>query len=243
MQHIICSQAIYCKREPKMTKTPSEARGNATRQANKEIRRKKILNLARDLISSNGYESFTLNELASQASVTVPTIHNLFGKKADIFLELVEEMVVRIEHVLAQPNLSNPIATTEAFIENLLALFKADESFYKAAFVTGERSNLFEHELPTGIFNKSLTLAEQTCLNALNEGYLQGNIDSHWMALQLLGCQRLARQDWVNGYITIDDYKTQVLIGMLITFAADATPEFHKDLSSKINLLGKQRSL
>ena len=223
-----------------MNQNPPEARGNATRQANKELRRKKILTLARDLISSKGYESFTLSELASQAGVSVPTIHNLFGKKDDIFLELVEEMVIRIERVLAQPNLSNPIETSEAFIDNLLALFRDDEAFYKAAFVTGERSSLFEHELPTGIFNKSLRLAEQACRNALDEGYLQGKIDTHWLALQLFACQRLARQDWVNGYITIDDYKTQVLIGMFITFASDATPEFHQTLRNKIDELSSK---
>jgi len=217
-----------------MKQKSTEARGHATRQANKALRRQKILNLARALISSKGFEAFTLSELASLAEVTVPTIHNLFGKKDDIFLELVEEMVIRIEEVLGQSDMIDPIKSAESFIDDLLTLFRADEAFYKAAFVTGERSQLFEHELPSSIFKKSLKLAEQTCLNAHQNGFLRGRIDSNLLALQLFGCQRLARHDWVNGYITIDEYRNQVLLGMLMTYAADATPEFHGLLCEKI---------
>ncbi|MEC8429374.1 MAG: helix-turn-helix domain-containing protein, partial [Pseudomonadota bacterium] len=61
------------------------ARGNSTRQANKELRKQRILNEARELIAQQGFEAFTLSELAQKAEVSVPTIHNLFGKKYDIF--------------------------------------------------------------------------------------------------------------------------------------------------------------
>ena len=54
---------------------------------------------------------------------------------------------------------------------------------------------------------------------------------------QLFGCQRLARQDWVNGYIDMDRYRVQVLIGMYITFAADAMPAFRKRLLAGIDQL------
>ena len=62
-------------------KKSSKALGNATRQANKKLRRERIFDIAKRLIASKGVEDFTISELANEAGVTTPTIHNLFGKK------------------------------------------------------------------------------------------------------------------------------------------------------------------
>ena len=215
----------------------SIARGNSTRQANKQLRRQRILKVARELIADKGFEAFTLGELAAGAEVSVPTIHNLFGKKLDIFEELCGEMVVRVEEVISNPDIIDPIDSSEVFIDNLLALFRNDEAFYRAAFLAGERTSFFEHELPTGIYNKSLKIALHLCVQARENGFLRGNIDSAWLAEQLFGCHRLARQDWVNGYIDLERYRLQVLTGMYMTYAADATPAFHQRLCAEIERL------
>ena len=222
--------------------TTGIARGNTTRQTNKELRRQRILDIARNQIASGGFEAFTLKDLAAAAEVTVPTIHNLFGKKLDIFRELCEEMVERIEQVLSSPDMSDPIEAIEAFVDSLLGLYRDDEAFYRAAFVAGERTGLFGQDLPAGIYSKSLKIAKQLCRQAHENGYLKGSIDTGFLAEQLFGCQRLARHDWVGGYIDLDRYRSQVLTGMLLTYAADATPAFHKRLCARIDaLLGDAR--
>jgi len=215
----------------------SIARGNTTRQANKELRKKRILDVARDLITANGFDAFTLSELAKKAGVSIPTIHNLFGKKYDIFVVLCEEMVVRIEEVMSNTSVHDPIEGAINFIDSLHQLFRNNEAFYRAAFVTGERTQLFEHKSATGIFQKSLKIAQQTCKAATENGFLNGDINSLSLAQQLFGCQRLARQDWVNGYIDLQQYRTQVLIGMYMTYAADATPKFQQRLKIRIQEL------
>jgi AcrR family transcriptional regulator len=219
--------------------TPRIARGNATRQANKELRRQRILDIARDLIATRGLDDFTLKELATRADVSLPTIHNLFGKKYDIFEELCSEMVVRVDTVLSNPDMNDPIEASEAFIDNLLELFRQDEAFYRAAFVAGEKTGLFEHDPKSGIFAKSLQIAVAMCQRAKENGYLQGRVDTHCLAEHLFGSQRLARQDWVAGYIDLDRYRSQVLLGMCLIFAADATPDFHRRLRGTINELNR----
>ena len=215
------------------------ARGNDTRQANKALRKQKILDEARGLITSKGFEAFTLSELAQRAGVSIPTIHNLFGKKQEVFETLCDEMVVKVNEAVSEPDLTDPIEAVQAYINNLLELYRSDEAFYRAAFVAGERTGLFEHQLPSGIFNRSLKIAKQICQRGLDHGYLKGDIDTDWLAEQLFGCQRLARQDWVNGYINLERYRVQVLIGMYMTFAADATPEFRKRLLAYIDELAE----
>ena len=219
-----------------MTSTTT-ARGEATRQTNKQRRKQKILAVARELIATQGFDAFTISELANRSGVTIPTVHNLFGKKNDIVLALFRELVDKVDHVLAAPELSDPIASLEQFIDNLLALYSADQVFYRAAFLGGERLGLFEHEMSDGIFKKSMQVAERLCIEARANGYLVGRIESQWLAEQLFGSQRLARQDWVSGYIDLERYRQQALIGMLITYAADAKPDFHRRICTRIDEL------
>jgi len=217
--------------------SPTLARGNVTRQANKKLRRQRILDIAKHLIASQGFEAFTLSQLAKEAGVSTPTIHNLFGKKDDIFQELVSQMVNTISLALSNPDVSDPIEGAEVFTDNLLRLYKQDEAFYRSAFMAADRTGLFDHKLPDGIFHQSLQIAERLCTEAKENGFLKGNIATGTLAEQLFACQRLARQDWVNGYIDLQRYRKQVLIGMYITYAADASPDFYKMLCNKINQL------
>jgi len=217
--------------------SPTLARGNITRQANKKLRRQRILDIAKHLIASQGFEAFTLSHLAKEAGVSTPTIHNLFGKKDNIFQELVSQMVNTISLALSNPDVSDPIEGAEVFTDNLLRLYKQDEAFYRSAFMAADRTGLFDHKLPDGIFHQSLQIAERLCTEAKENGFLKGNIATATLAEQLFACQRLARQDWVNGYIDLQRYRKQVLIGMYITYAADASPDFYKMLCNKINQL------
>ena len=217
--------------------SPTLARGNITRQANKKLRRQRILDIAKHLIASQGFEAFTLSHLAKEAGVSTPTIHNLFGKKDNIFQELVSQMVNTISLALSNPDVSDPIEGAEVFTDNLLRLYKQDEVFYRSAFMAADRTGLFDHKLPNGIFHQSLQIAERLCTEAKENGFLKGNIATGTLAEQLFACQRLARQDWVNGYIDLQRYRKQVLIGMYITYAADASPDFYKMLCNKINEL------
>jgi AcrR family transcriptional regulator len=217
--------------------SPTLARGNITRQANKKLRRQRILDIAKHLIASQGFEAFTLSHLAKEAGVSTPTIHNLFGKKDNIFQELVSQMVNTISLALSNPDVSDPIEGAEVFTDNLLRLYKQDEAFYRSAFMAADRTGLFDHKLPDGIFHQSLQIAERLCTEAKENGFLKGNIATGTLAEQLFACQRLARQDWVNGYIDLQRYRKQVLIGMYITYAADASPDFYKMLCGKINEL------
>jgi AcrR family transcriptional regulator len=61
--------------------------------ANKALRKERLLSIARELISNNGFEAFTINELASKEQLSIPTVHNLLGKKSDILEQLIVEIV------------------------------------------------------------------------------------------------------------------------------------------------------
>ena len=205
-------------------------RGSVTRTANMNKRRDYILSCAGHIIANEGLEALTLPKLAQAAEVTIPTIHNLLGKKADIFEKLVKELITKTEQALTHPEISEPIQAAEAFINKLIELFSSNEDLYKAAFITGEQTKLFDHHLPNGIFTQALQVSIDVCLYAKGKGYLEGNIATEYLAQELFGCQRLARHDWVQGYIDLTTYKKQVLRGMTIVFLADASPDYKAKL-------------
>jgi len=146
--------------------TKTLARGSATRTANKLRRKERILACARQIIATQGYDALTLSQLATDAEVTIPTIHNLLGKKSQIIEHLVGDVVLRIGQVLSHQTGDDPILAVQVFTEELISLYAKDEILYKAAFVAGERAKLFEHQSPQGIFMRSLGLATHVCEDA-----------------------------------------------------------------------------
>lgn len=219
-----------------MTSKPI-ARGSVTRTANMNKRRAAILLCAGDIIANEGIDKLTLQKLAQAADVTIPTIHNLLGKKEDIFEKLVEEMVLRVDVALDGLERTEPILAAEAFVDKLMDLFSISEGLYKAAFVAGEKTKLFEQKLPSGIYAKSLDICKKVCENGYNDGFLLGRISTSILATHLFGCQRLARQDWVNGYIDLATYRNNVLTGMFIVFMADASDQYTTALVEKLQTI------
>lgn len=211
------------------------ARGGATRAANKLKRRERILSCAGDIIAADGVEGFTLSKLAERADVTIPTIHNLLGKKSEIYALLVEQMVGRVDEALTEQQVSDPILAVETFIDSLVSLFATNEALYKAAFAAGEQIQFFEQQTQSGIYARSMRLARRVCEKAYATGGLEGRIGIELMAAHLFDAQRLARQDWMNGYIDLTAYRTQVLSNMFISLCADASPALKERLLAKIS--------
>jgi len=215
----------------------SLARGLETRIANKHKRRDHIVACAGKIIAEDGLEAFTIARLAEQADVTIPTVHNLLGKRADILDTLVDETMSEVMAAATGFDPSNTIAAVEDFINGLTSLLATNESLYRAAFIAGEWTNYFEHRSTTGIVAQARNQARLICQNAVAQGKLEGRINEEQIATRLFSSQRLARLDWMHGYIDLETYRIQVLTGMLITLCADAAPDFKEELLAKISAL------
>ncbi len=215
------------------------ARGAKTRAINKSKRRDHILACAGQIVIDKGYECLTLAEIAKSAGVTIPTIHNLLGKKSQIFDSLIEEMVTRLGIVLSHQPKGDPLLAMEAFLNEIIALFQTNEALYKAAFIAGEKTNQFDRTSQQGIFAKSLKLTTTICTDGQKNGYLHGHIKPAVLGQQIFGCHRLARQDWMQGHIGLQAYQTQVLLGTSILLYSDAASEFRQRLNKKIKEITK----
>ncbi|MDA8915890.1 TetR/AcrR family transcriptional regulator [Gammaproteobacteria bacterium] len=217
---------------------PVQAHGNIKRQANKKLRRERIFNIAKSIIASKGLEDFTIADLAQEAGVTTPTIHNLFGKKDDIAQELIEELVLSLKSIMSKPIFDDPIESANFYVDSIIEMYQGNEDFYRSAYMAGEKAGIFnDRESEDSFFKQSEKVAELCCLGALKNGFLLGNIDINVITRQLYQCHRTARQDWVYGDIDLKGYRSQVLEGMLMVYATDASPECHKRISKELKAI------
>ena len=214
-------------------KKPVKALGDVTRQANKKLRRERIFNIAKRLIAAKGLEDFTISELAYEAGVTTPTIHNLFGKKSDIIKELVSNLIEEMQSNTLNPPI-DPIENAKFFVDNVVALFEQDTDFYRAAFMSAEQVKLFDPRIPDGLFQRAQQLAAPR-KEWYESGLFLGNIEPSTIMKRVHNSNRLGRIDWVSGYIDLNQFRHQVLEGILLVYASDASPELHVRLSEEIN--------
>ena len=204
-------------------KEPIEALGNTTRQANKKLRRERIFNIAKRLIAEKGLEDFTISELAEEAGVTTPTIHNLFGKKSDIIKELVSNLIEQMKVATLDPPIE-PIENAKFFVDNVVATFEQDTDFYRAALMSAEQVRLFDPRIPDGLFQRAQQVAAPR-KDWYEAGLFLGNIEPSTIMKRVHNSNRLARIDWVSGYIDLNQFRHQVLEGILLVYASDASPE------------------
>ncbi len=215
----------------------SPARGLKTRTENKHKRREFILACAGDIIAEDGIDALTIARLAQRSNVTIPTVHNLLGRRANILDTLVREAMDDVMREATAFDPSDAIPALEDFIDGLIGLIAGNETYYRAAFIAGERINFFEHESADGIVAHSRNYAREICAHAIKQGKLLGEIDEQQIALRLFSSQRLARLDWMHGYIDLKAYRKQVLTGMFITLCADASAEFKTELLRRLDRL------
>ncbi|MDB9829929.1 TetR/AcrR family transcriptional regulator [Gammaproteobacteria bacterium] len=214
---------------------PTKALGNKTRQANKKLRRERIFNIAMRLIAEKGLEDFTISELAEEAGVTTPTIHNLFGKKSDIINELVSNLIEEMRGVTHNPP-ADPIENTKFFVNTVAAVFEQDADFYRAALMSAEQVRLFDPTIPNGLFQRAEQLAAPR-KEWYESGLLLGNIEPSMIMKKVHESNRIARIDWVSGYIDLNQFRHKSMKGILLVYAADASPELHVLLIEEINRL------
>lgn len=69
-----------------------ESTPTGLRERQKSRRRREILNAAKDLFETDGYDATTVAKIAEKAEVSTPTVFNYFGSKDELIVEIVLEI-------------------------------------------------------------------------------------------------------------------------------------------------------
>lgn len=218
---------------------------SSTREANMERRRQAIFAEAQRVIGEHGFDALNLRSLAEAASVTVPTIYNLIGAKDDILIALMERAVTRIEDELRDFSSAPALEQAEAVVIESTAIFAADENFFRAAMIAGERleSHRDDWSSRDWINRRSTEMAAAACRAGLAEGLLRGDIGSEILGAQMYALYRTALHDWTYQQNTIEQFRRRAMAGFYVCLAADATPDFRQTLLDKLGALMREEPM
>lgn len=108
----------------------------SVREANKNIRRRAILDAARALILEDKSRDFSMPALAERAGVSLATPYNLFGTKADILLEIVREDIFERKSDLDDVPCDDLPEWIAMVAHTLSRVFYSKRHFYRRMIVT-----------------------------------------------------------------------------------------------------------
>ena len=204
-----------------------------------EKRRERILHEARRMLASGGFDALNLRDLAEVSEVTVPTVYNLIGNKAEILRALVLDAFAEYE---AEMETKAP-AVEElpcVMMSTFASLVKRDEAYYRATALANERGELESDDQENYGFRRAplRRYAHQLCNRALEEGLLRGQIDENQLVEHMIATHQVAFRDWAHHVISLTDLKKRSLSGFYIALSADASDEFRRKLIKKLEALG-----
>jgi len=162
------------------------------RERERELRRREILNAARDVFIESGYEHATLDEVARRAEFAKGTLYSYFESKVDLFEALVDEEFSRL--------ISDVRATVEAetddtksFVKGIKVAIKyigPGPSFFSVAvagFASREHSHTTRfHEIVMKRYLELTRLVSERFARGIRNGVFK-NYDPEFLAFVLLG--------------------------------------------------------
>jgi TetR/AcrR family transcriptional regulator, cholesterol catabolism regulator len=89
----------HIARNPRRPVRPAEAAAPSPRQVRKAATRNRVIEAARDLFDTQGYQGTTIREIARHADVSVGSVFTSFASKGEILSQVMEE---RLEGLYAE---------------------------------------------------------------------------------------------------------------------------------------------
>ena len=210
-----------------------------TRSSNMERRRERILEQARKVLAEGGFDALNLRDLAERSRITVPTIYNLVGNKAEVLKALVmggfAAYEAHLESKLPCPTEGLPALMIATFAE----VVGCDEDAFRATALASERlENESQERGDYGFKRASLRrFAGKLCRDARNEGLLRGAIDTELLVELMVGSHMMAFRDWAHRVITLEELSRQSLRGFYVALAADADNAYRDRLAEALKQL------
>jgi AcrR family transcriptional regulator len=100
-------------------------------EQHKAERRERILIAARKLITHGGVEALSMRQLAREAQLSVATLYNLYGSKADILYALLDQGMDAFDQSLKHIPTHDPITFATYCVDVATGLFISEKQFYR----------------------------------------------------------------------------------------------------------------
>jgi len=171
-------------------------------------RREKILESARRLIESDGYDGLSMRVLAAESNVTVPTIYNLVGNKEEVFFAAVEEQT----HTFVA-NLERAAGDLVAVVEASVRQLVRRPRYYRTlllVFASSEGANSASRHVGRALETQLHRGVEEVS----GAGDLLDLVEIEIVAQRLRAHFDMASLEWARGSLTAASFRAAALFDM-----------------------------
>lgn len=176
-----------------------------------EARRQNILEAARGLIETRGFDALTMRNLALESGVTVPTIYNLIGNKEQVLFEAVEDQTATFVSMIERGS-RDLISVVEVTVRHLIRRPR----YYRALLLFLARSERAD----SARRHVGRAIAEPIA-NSLGElaesGALAKWVNRETLAQRLHAQLDMASLEWARGSLTATSFRAAALVDLATT--------------------------
>jgi AcrR family transcriptional regulator len=175
---------------------------NLTRKS-KSIRRLEILEAARKAFSEKGYSETRVEDIASLAGISKPTIYLYFRNKEELFFSLISEGLGYLSSLMRRcsEDPGSPIEKIERLIRTKLSFYQENKEFFR--IIALERARIgagAETRVGEEILRRDLEHVEMiaSCLEeGIKAGHIRADVNPRDAALSLMGIVNVFVLQWI----------------------------------------------
>ena len=206
---------------------PSTA--SAAHERGKTKRRRAILDAARDIVLREGEAGMTMRSMAALAGVSPATPYNLFGSKQAILQAIYDEDFLAYGRYFNERASKDPLIRIFDIADISIEYFERQPDFYRALLGILQRNSgspvdSASWSLRRGYLAKLL----QDCVAS---GHLRNDTPIDLATSAMLRIFKAISQEWVEGALTLDDWRTELGTSIGLVLASLITPKGAPGLS------------
>lgn len=190
------------------------------REDNVERRRQQILTATRELIARDGVDGWSMRRVADAANVSVPTLYNLFGSKAEIQAAMVGGFFDELDRSLIDDTpIVEPIERALAFVNAAVDQVLTRESTTRPALLAQERGRGGERRTTPMAVERQRSAIQA----AMDEGQLRTELRADLLAAQSYEGFHRAALAWARDKVDAEGFRSKALYSTCICLLAAAT--------------------
>jgi AcrR family transcriptional regulator len=160
------------------------------------IRRRQLLNAAKEVFTARGYHAAAMDEIAERAGVSKPVLYQHFPGKLELYLALLDESAEQLIAIVREA-----LSSTTENKQRVPATFRAFFDFVDGA---GEAFRLvFESDLGNEqAVRARLDRTMHACVNMVSQSIREdaglGDDEAHLLSMGLVGMAQVSARYWVS---------------------------------------------
>lgn len=212
------------------------------RELHKDARRTEILRAARDLVAEGGVDALTMRSVAERAHVSVPTIYNLIGNRAQVLSALMDAGGDQLRDLLVASTDAEPTTAIIEACEALATVVAPNAAVVAAVLANGISGPIGDDSL----FARFRRVSGEAFADARTAGRLDPSADPDLLTDRCVALAAGAVISWATDHHDEDRLRDELVHGSMLVLAAhvddDERPRVRRELDRRARRLVRHRA-